>query len=776
MDFIVIDTEGLEYISQLAIIDSSGSVIYEAFVKESINEINHGINIKPLKTILKEFIKTARFKLIICHYAKHDIKVLKKSFKMANLEWPDLKFDCSYELSKMHCKDLVSYSLEYLTSFFDLKVHGRYFNPNFAHSARYDALFTYELYQRIREKKMPKINPFASNRVDNPFQTHLDVSSIYSKEFNLLETSMNEIKLDSNHQSSGLVVLGEPGTGKTHLMMRLARKNLKSNRLFFIRQPNNPDFILYHIYSRMLESFVENVPGTNYSQLEYLLAKSFAKITIKTLEQKKSVTKKDKSFIESLSKDSLNLYSMMGGDGTQTKRNNWQFIENKLIDWWGKRHGLSEYSENIIKGLIKFCSYSDQKKKELVRKWLSAHDMEESELSSIGLINWNEDISKEDFSFEAIKLFGKLSLEDEPLIIIFDQLEGLKYDDELLINFGQAVKELMTHIPNSLFILNLFPDRWDYFKTFFDDSVTGRFKNVTSLNHPSRAGLKAILTSKAKEQAIDIDELFTKKELKIILDQTSIREVLNSASEYYQYKINGVPLSSKFKTFEENVSDKLTKMQNDINLLKQTLKIDSENNQAPSDPAFFLSDYKDIIEYLNRQQQLLEKEYHSKEIINSTHDIGKFRTIITMYKQINNKVEIDRLMLGKKKLPEHLQIKIKKLSYVVSFLHESGISFTTRIKNFNQLVINYDKLQFRLFRDIRESEIKAKVGKEEIAKLNNAKNGKFLIMDKKNRIVFELIYKVIVDIQNKDLNFHPDDAFKALKTTFKDHWVIALLK
>lgn len=61
-------------------------------------------------------------------------------------------------------------------------------------------------------------------------------------------------------------------------MMRLANELLRVNRLLFIRQPNNPDLVLYHTYSRILESFFETVLDGQYTQLEYLLANSFVKL------------------------------------------------------------------------------------------------------------------------------------------------------------------------------------------------------------------------------------------------------------------------------------------------------------------------------------------------------------------------------------------------------------------------------------------------------------------------------------------------------------------
>ena len=139
-----------------------------------------------------------------------------------------------------------------------------------------------------------KTNPFSDSRVDTPFQNHIDLKEIFHSEFGRVTSVLDDIKNDTeNHQSKGAVVTGDPGTGKTHLMMRLAKDRLAHNRLLFIRQPNNLNSVLYHIYSRVLESFVEKVPGSSYSQLEHLLATSFSKIIHDTFvhaRNKKEVT------------------------------------------------------------------------------------------------------------------------------------------------------------------------------------------------------------------------------------------------------------------------------------------------------------------------------------------------------------------------------------------------------------------------------------------------------------------------------------------------------
>jgi hypothetical protein len=87
-------------------------------------------------------------------------------------------------------------------------------------------------------------------------------------------------------------------------------------------------------------------------------------------------------------------------------------------------------------------------------------------------------------------------------------------------------------------------------------------------------------------------------------------------------------------------------------------------------------------------------------------------------------------------------------------------------------VISYPRTKFYLLRDTREPEITGKVGKESIEKLRYTPNGDFLIMDKGDRLNFELIYDLIVDIKNKDLDVDLKTALHLLSQEFKDYWLI----
>ncbi|MFM7189312.1 MAG: exonuclease domain-containing protein, partial [Microcystaceae cyanobacterium] len=216
--FLVVDTEGKDYLREIAVINAAGEIIYEAFAQEHPENDQRPFNVKPLKRILQEFFTLTPSHWVVFHSATHDLQVLRNSCYQTGIRYPNLQTICTFELARQRFAQLPSYSLEYLSQKLSLKVKEQFFSPDQAHTARYDALFTYQLYLALQSsspKTMlalnPALNPFSSSRVDNPFQDHIDLKTIYQSEFEQLKWLIQDIRQDKNHQSKGVVIIGEPG-------------------------------------------------------------------------------------------------------------------------------------------------------------------------------------------------------------------------------------------------------------------------------------------------------------------------------------------------------------------------------------------------------------------------------------------------------------------------------------------------------------------------------------------------------------------------------------
>ena len=586
--------------------------------------------------------------------------------------------------------------------------------------------------------------------MDNPFQNHFDFTKLYKNEFEYLLSILDEIKNDKNHQTKSTIILGEAGSGKTHLMMRFVKSTSQTNRFLFIRHPNDSESVIFHIYSRILESFVKKIDNSKYSQLEYLLAKSFSKIIIQNFQNNPNQTQK--KVIDILKENHLNIYTKIG-----TTQRNWQVITKFMVEWWEKTYSNNEISINLLKGLIKFVQYKDKYKKEIIVKYLSGYELENEEIEKVGLENWNK-ISREEFSLEAISLFGKLSIFDEPMILCFDQLESLINDDILFRKFGEALKEIITHTPNSLVVLNLFPDKWEYFLDFFDTSITDRIGNeVISLPKITKNEMKTILKEKAKFYNINLDYIFTNQHYEQITKYPSIRTNINYANHYFRHIIHKTPLPKvTSNSLEEKFIQLLERVEKLENMLKiQTPKIEKNNS---------------IDEYLTKLYNQKQKEYQELSIIDDKDEKGKLKTILLTLQEIYP-IEIDFFKI-KRVLPEHLIVKKDSLSYAIGFLNLNGVMFSSRIKNWTNLMLNNNEIYFRIFRDERENKL-SKTLNDLIVKFNQ--KGKFIFLNQENKVIFEVLYQIIEDYRNKDINFELKELIENFISKYSDFWLSKFL-
>jgi len=748
MGFVVVDTEGQSRVTEIAIVDENGDLLLERFVEGNLKEVL--LEAKP-------FLESS---LVVAHYAEHDKIVLEKSYKSIGIVI-NLQMDCTYEKSKLFLPDKESYSLEFLSQSLFLEEGNKFFNKDLAHRASYDALFTYHLYKKLLEIEKThhlaqRVNPFSSSKVDNPFQEHFDDTSLYDNEFTTLLNMITQIKNDPNHQTKSAVVLAKAGNGKTHLLMRFVKSISQTNRFLFIGKPNDKKNILLHIYTKILESFIQKIDGSPYSQLEYLLAKSFAGIVTQNSPNQK--------IKETLDANPLNIYTHFGKDGSLNRIKNWKSIERVMLRWYQASYGTDLVSLELLKALIKYTLYVDEHRRDLVINYLSAKELTQEQLQQIGLEKQNGDFNKEVFALSAIALFGKLSIFDEPLLISFDQLEAMSGDDELVEQFAQNVKELITQTPNSLVILNFFPNRWREYESMFDGSIIDLLgKTKVYLERPSNIEMREMLKRRGDTYGISLEHIFTTHSIyKDILQYDSIRKVLNRADDYFQSIVHQVALP---KVHELSLEEQLQQLLVRVDYLESLHKIKQPKVEKRVD--------FNIKEYISKVYKSKNEEYQQLSIIDDKNDNDKLKFILKSIDSIYP-ITIDFFKM-QRVMPEHVKITTEKYTYVVGFLHLEGRTFVNRIKNFNQFVINYENYYFRLFRDIRESKIKGKVSNDEILKLKNAPNGNFLIMNQEDRVIYETLYQLIIDFKNRDIEVNIESLMDGACLMFKDFWLCKLI-
>jgi hypothetical protein len=286
--------------------------------------------------------------------------------------------------------------------------------------------------------------------------------------------------------------------------------------------------------------------------------------------------------------------------------------------------------------------------------------------------------------------------------------------------------------------------------------------------------------------------LFEPDEIKALLEQPSIRSSLNAAADYYRYKIDGISLPKRLSSanptspIEPEFEQQIQQLTADVAQIKQVilqitqaLNMSENGNGILSDPPAVITPHipanspikRQVQDYLSQQRLSLEENYSKPQIITESDDLGKLTTILESLRFVISPLDFQVLRLGRRVLPEHLVIQTATHQFAVGFLHQGGSRFYHRIRNWNELVMNHPEIQFNLCRESREGLVTAKKSAEFLEQFRNADNGNFIFMDKEQRIIFELVYQMIVDIQNRDLEVNLSEALDIVLFDYRNYWL-----
>ena len=279
--------------------------------------------------------------------------------------------------------------------------------------------------------------------------------------------------------SQGIVILGESGSGKTHLLSNVVHNRAAKNQVLIVPVPTNPRAVAQHIWFYVLESLTRILDkGKIRNQLDDMLANVFADILVTVFDRDIADginVRENQQRAVKLRADPYNLFTLVGEGAVRIK--NLKAIRMKTMKYL--TDNLPGVDSEIARVLVTYCLTNDRTRRQKYLDWLKGRDLLEEDVKGLGLsTSWvtfddaakDNDVmrQREKRAHDALITVAILSTHYRPLILAFDQLEFFNGNKELTSAWGNEVRELCDHAPNMLIVTFLFPDLW---REWFLESV-----------------------------------------------------------------------------------------------------------------------------------------------------------------------------------------------------------------------------------------------------------------------------------------------------------------
>jgi len=567
------------------------------------------------------------------------------------------------------------------------------------------------------------------HKVDTPWQNLPDLEEINRTAYNRIGHALELVQKQS--ESQGIVVLGEAGSGKTHLLMRVAQKLGGGNYVLFVPKPNNEDAVYLHTWSNIVQSLAEIVPGRSRdrSQLDDLLAHVFSNVLVPEFQ---SGNEQEQRWARKLLDNPLSLFGMLGTG--QPREENFRKIRSRTLKFLKLKH--PKINETITHALVTYALAAQDETRRKILTWLAGQGgLDETEAKQLGLpIHWVEVTEqssntsylqqREDQAFEAIKTLGMLSTYYQPLILAYDQLEGLRSRKTLTQRWSAAVREIINFAPNYLVITCVFPDLWQKWcgEIWIETSAVDRIAPRTVMLEPfatpaARRLLEGQTATKARE--------------------------LNFPSPIYPFTDGDIAeMCSKAKTPRQFLLDALNRFENWL------FEDDGTIDQPIQPPLDSIEDVlnKELGRLFKKAQTFVKKQVPHEEDL-----FGRVKTIIEVLLQ-NPAPHIVEATLGTLVMPFNIVVLPPgSAGLCLSVLNAAGNPLTARLRNLQegaQRGMGFESVT--VLRDRRCGQPGGAVGKTMLEKLE-AQGGKYLLADLDELARIHAIYDAITAIEQEDI-------------------------
>jgi hypothetical protein len=259
------------------------------------------------------------------------------------------------------------------------------------------------------------INPFRNRIVADPWHSGgADIPEIHSGAFRVCCDAVDTVRIQGH--SSSVLLYGETGSGKTHVLHRLMEYTHSHPHLHifgYVRLHTSPKRFWRHLRSSFIDSLSRH-SRNNRSQLELIFLRRLYVLCRKNI------------------------------------------ISTKELDvMTGIIQAESQLSPNLCRAIqLLICGRHLRE----VRDWFKGHPLPESRYAELALHPPDDTDDPEDISREMILELCRLAGPSIPVVLCFDQIEALQrypQDIEGIFRFGQAVRTLHDETSNLLLVISI---------------------------------------------------------------------------------------------------------------------------------------------------------------------------------------------------------------------------------------------------------------------------------------------------------------------------------
>jgi hypothetical protein len=334
-------------------------------------------------------------------------------------------------------------------------------------------------------------NPFLQDRVDSPWQESFqDVPDINRTAFQSIQNSIKAVY--QGNQSRGLILHGEPGSGKTHLLQRLRFFTRKEPRTWFISIPPfpGPNRFWRHLLERFFHdicqrSKMHDLPGHQISE-ELPMEEGPGQGPLTQIEEAltRHLLGKPLSSTQELAR--------LWGDICKQDPPG-EPLFRRLMPTFNKLTVQFRLDPDVMKVIRHYLTWNNRS---VAYAYLLGRDLPDEELHLLGV---TQSLDDEDRARQAAITFCRLAGENFTIILAFDQIEGLqlRLDDlDGLRTFATQAVDLMGQCPNLLILSAV----QTYFLSTFRKAMHEAYYDRIAQD-------ESVLTTMRKESAKSLIEL-----------------------------------------------------------------------------------------------------------------------------------------------------------------------------------------------------------------------------------------------------------------------------